>query len=165
VPVTYFLPDLDLAVPFARKVLPPYGGGDVVLHRGQLAGEPPAMSWTWRPDTAWLYATRGLGGWDNPERPNGVILSALVPADSVICAPCIGVSWHGQVRQEFIVDPRGIEFVTEPADTAIRWIEPIAVKRVLRSGAPPHEALNVLRPFDSSDLAEVLAIIDRASSS
>jgi hypothetical protein len=58
---------------------------------------------------------------DGPEKPpeaEGVILSAVVPASAIICAPCLRLALEG----EYIVDPRGLEFTTTPAAQAVDWV-------------------------------------------
>jgi hypothetical protein len=145
VPIVFFLPDMDLAIAFAHKVLPPYWGGDLVLYRGQLGADPPGMSWSWVPWVAIRYARFGSAcepwGEIGPEgRNDAVILSALVPAQNIICA----ASCHYGTELEFVIDPRGVDFVTEPAESAINWIRPYTIQRALQAGADHHVALKLL---------------------
>jgi hypothetical protein len=147
-PFLYFLrDDLDLSIALARKVLPPYWGGDLVLYRGQLGADPPGMSWSWVPWVAIRYARFGSAcepwGEIGPEgRNDAVILSALVPAQNIICSVFLGASCH--YSTEFVIDPRGVDFVTEPAESAINWIRPYTIQRALQLGADHHVALKLL---------------------
>jgi hypothetical protein len=124
----HFLSDDDLLFAFARKVLPPYDGGDQLLFRGQRQGARVGASWTISPHIALKFAWCGVQNvdpvklaLDGPEKPpaaDGVILSAIVPASAIICAPCLRLALEG----EYIVDPRGLEFSITPAAQAVDWV-------------------------------------------
>jgi hypothetical protein len=115
--------DADLAVAFLYKVLPPYLGFDAILFRGQVRGQV-GMSWTCSPNVALKFALFGDrdASWIDLEgkegRADAIILAAIVPAANIICAPCL----HGKAEGEYVIDPRGLEFSTEPASEAAVWI-------------------------------------------
>lgn len=109
------VPD-DLFYAGLRKMLPAYNGQEAVtLYRGQ--DDPRGRvgtSWTERKIVAIRFA---LFGFEDPEENDpmkgGVVLTATVPASAIIC------SIHDWVRpggeREVIIDPRGIDYATEPA--------------------------------------------------
>lgn len=112
--------DLDLTIDLARKILPPYWGGDVVLYRGQLASDPVGMSWSWLPLEALHFAKAHKGD-------DAVILRALVPASEIICAPAL----EKRDDNEFVIDPRGVEFEAQPVSEALSWVGWHALGRVI----------------------------------
>ena len=67
------------------------------------------------------------------------MLSALVRAPHIICAP-FQSAWRYSLPNfggsEFVVDPRGLEFVTEPVTDAVKWIRPHTIQRAARAGVP-----------------------------
>jgi hypothetical protein len=123
-----YLPADDLFFALLRKIFPPYEGGDEALFRGQRVGDEPGVSWTVAPHIALKFAWFGeeniapialaLDGPDKPTRDHAVILSAIVPASAIISAPCLRTTLEG----EYIIDPRGLVFGSEPANEAAGWI-------------------------------------------
>ena len=122
----------DLTIDLARKVLPPYWGGAVLLYRGQLSTDPIGMSWTWAPMTALKFAREHYGRFDK-SGDDAVILRALVPASEIICAPLLQKK-KIDFEQEFIIDPRGIEFETQPMTQALSWIGFQTMETIARFG-------------------------------
>jgi hypothetical protein len=111
----------DLVVAFLHRALPAYCGYDTILFRGQMEG-PPGMSWTADPHVALWYALYGdrlrfpLELEDG--RAGAVVLKAIVPAANIICAPALMM----KPNAEYIIDPRGFEYLIEPAENAASWI-------------------------------------------
>jgi hypothetical protein len=127
--------DDELFFPFLRKVLPLYHGGELTLYRGQLDGQRLEPSWSRVPYVALKFALVGDANLDplrlalrgvpkgRRARINAVVLRAAVPAADIICAPCL----LGQAEGEYVIDPRGIIFSSEPAAEAAVWIRKQAV--------------------------------------
>jgi hypothetical protein len=132
----YHLDD-DLAVAFLRKVMPPYLGFDAVLFRGQSPG-PVGMSWSTSAHCALMYALYGFASPIEAEcRTDGLILYAIVPEARIIAAPGLFErSFHARTVGEHIIDPNGLEFLTEPALDAAVWIEERTADRRRRLNLP-----------------------------
>ncbi|MCK1271379.1 MULTISPECIES: hypothetical protein [unclassified Bradyrhizobium] len=137
--VRSLIDDDPLCFALLRKLLPPYDGGQVTLYRGQITAARLEPSWTRSPHIALKFALWGVENVD-PIRlatkglPVGghndaVVLKATVPASSVICAPCL----LGQPEGEYVIDPRWIEFETEPARDAAIWIRKDLERLFLRT--------------------------------
>ncbi|OSJ36479.1 hypothetical protein BSZ19_04040 [Bradyrhizobium japonicum] len=121
--------DDDVFFPMLRKLLPAYTGGPMTLYRGQAEGGAVEPSWTRAPHIALKFALWGdanvnphrlvLKGTPAGGRNDAVVLKAVVAANRIISAPCL----LGMPEGEYIVDPRHIEFTSEPAPDAGIWIK------------------------------------------
>lgn len=119
----------ELYFPMMRKILPPYEGGAKTLYRGQVRSERAGPSWTRSPHIALKFALWGIDNVDpirlalkgipKGGREDAVVLKAEVPANHIICAPCL----LGEAEGEYIIDPRSVEFTSEPARQAALWIK------------------------------------------
>jgi hypothetical protein len=138
-----FIEDDELFFAFLRRVLPSYGGKEMILYRGQIDGQPPGPSWSRSPHIALKFAQFGCDNVDpiklairgvpkNKAALEGAtVLKAPVPAAQIVSAPCL----HGKAEGEYIIDPRRIEFTSEPAREAAIWI-----KHDLKSKLARHRA-------------------------
>lgn len=124
--------DRDLTIDLARKVLPVYWGGDVLLYRGQLSSDPVGLSWAWTPMVALRFAKEHHTRFDKPG-DDAVILRALVPASEIICAPSLEKKILNH-DMEFVIDPRGIEYETQPVSEALSWIGWQTLDQMFRLG-------------------------------
>lgn len=83
--------------------LPRYGGGDVVLYRGEnlsrFTQDRVGFAWSDTEEMARMFGS-GL----NAVAGGGALLRAYVPASAVIAAPSKHSRWLGE--SEFTVDPR-----------------------------------------------------------
>jgi hypothetical protein len=115
---------------------------------GQVRG-PVGVSWTPLPHIALRF---GLFGFENENRADGVVLRANVLAANIISAPAL----QG-LGSEYIIDPRGVEFSTEPASEAAAWIRPIYPMFAVdwTAGGPelrqPDPSTYLLRPRTRTD--------------
>jgi hypothetical protein len=118
-PVRQWVGDDELFVTALRVLLPSYDGPAIKLFRGQLADEPVGLSWTRSYLVALKFALYGAENADAnnlskariPARAGGVVLSSLVHSRAIICAPCL----LGHREGEYIVDPRSLRKIIEPA--------------------------------------------------
>ena len=109
----HYFTDQDLAVRFPRKVLPPsFWVRHTLPFRGQAKGNRIGLSRTGSPHIALKFALHGVEDVDplgvalgEVKESDGVILRSIVPAANII----------GTADMEFIIDPRGVEFSTEPS--------------------------------------------------
>lgn len=130
-----FIDDDDLFFAFLRKVMPAYTGGDEFMYRGQLAGDRIGSSWTLTPHIALKFALFGDQNVDplalalngrarKSPREGAIMLKGLVPAERIICAPYL----MNGLEAECIIDPRGVEFESQPASEAFGWVKEQALE-------------------------------------
>ena len=118
--------DDDLFYAGLRKMLPAYElpiwisdrtPRPFILYRGQDPDAPVGVSWTCLDYVALRFA---LFGFDDPHETSpkrgNVVLTATVPPSAIISSPHFSLDGDNG-GGEFIIDPRGITYTSEPART------------------------------------------------
>jgi hypothetical protein len=105
-----------LFIPALRKIMPSYTGGDMILYRGESAGNRDkctyGVCWSAQISIARQHAESGL--FHRYSRGGSRLLRARVPASNIITH--IGAR-DGHIEEEYLVDRRGLP------ENAVRVLE------------------------------------------